>query len=152
MHEAIATTPQFEELLTFVKRQGFRKGKPAFGVINIETGINGAQSALWAEINRQLTKIRVWRILRAVRFERFDQSTTSNNVTDWLIFLLMLAWTVTFADVGARNRQARVQNYGHCWAYNFRTFPCKYWFVTTMKNRTSCDNYNQNWILYSENV
>ena len=113
---------------------------------------NGAQSALWAEINRQLTKIRVWRILRAVRFERFDQSTTSNNVTDWLISLLMLAWTVTFADVGARNRQARVQNYGHCWAYNFRTFPCKYWFVTAMKNRTSCDNYNQNWILYSENV
>ena len=94
---------------------------------------NGAQSALWAEINRQLTKIRVWRILLAVRFERFDQSTTSNNVTDWLIFLLMLAWTVTFADVGARNRQARVQNYGHCWAYNFRTFPCKYWFVTSMK-------------------
>ena len=94
---------------------------------------NGAQSALWAEINRQLTKIRVWRILRAVRFERFDQSTTSNNVTDWLIFLLMLAWTVTFADVGARNRQARVHNYGHCWAYNFRTFPCKYWFVTSMK-------------------
>ena len=94
---------------------------------------NGAQSALWAEINRQLTKIRVWRILRAVRFERFDQSTTSNNVTDWLIFLLMLAWTVTFADVGARNRQARVQNYGHCCAYNFRTFQCKYWLVTSMK-------------------
>ena len=65
---------------------------------------NGAQSALWAEINRQLTKIRVRRIFRAVRFERFDQWTTSNNITDWLIFLLMLAWTVTFADVGARNR------------------------------------------------
>ena len=95
--------------------------------------VNGAQSALWAEINRQLTKIRVWRILRAVRFEQFDQSTTSNNVTDWLIFLLMLAWTVTFADVGARNRQARVQNYGHCCAYNFRTFQCKYWLVTSMQ-------------------
>ena len=31
------------------------------------TKANGAQSALWAEINRQMTKIRVWRILRAVR-------------------------------------------------------------------------------------
>ena len=122
------------------------------GSLSTQIRNNGAQSALWAEINRQLTKIRVWRILRAVRFKRFDQSTTSNNVTDWLIFLLMLAWTVTFADVGARNRQARVQNYGHCWAYNFRTFSCKYWFVTAMKNRTSCDNYNQNWILYSANI
>ena len=93
---------------------------------------NGAQSALWAEINRQLTRIRVRRILRAARFERFVQWTTS-NITDWLIFLLMLALTVTFADVGARNRQARVQNYGHCCAYNFRTFPCKYWLVTSMK-------------------
>ena len=79
-------------------------GYPEFPDRTVEVrtrATNGAQSALWAEINRQLTKIRVWRILRAVRFERFDQSTTSNNVTDWLIFLLMLAWTVTFADVGA---------------------------------------------------
>ena len=100
---------------------------------NLSFSANGAQSALWAEINRQLTKIRVRRILRAVRFERFDQWTTSNNITDWLIFLLILALTVTFADVGAPNRQARVNNYGHCCACNFRTFPCKYWLVTSMK-------------------
>ena len=99
----------------------------------VTTCVNGAQSALWAEINRQPTKIRVRRILRAVRFERFNQWTTSNNITDWLIFLLMLAWTVTFADAGARNRQACVQNYGHGCTYNFRTFPCKYWLVTSMK-------------------
>ena len=59
-HEAIATTPQFEGLLTFVKRQGFRKGKPAFGVINY---ISWRRRMELAHMRRDVTYCVSWNVV-----------------------------------------------------------------------------------------
>ena len=57
MHEAIATTPQFEGLLTFVKCQGFGKGKPAFGVIS---SISWRRQMELAHMRRDVTYCVSW--------------------------------------------------------------------------------------------
>ena len=54
------------------------------------TKANGAQSALWAEINRQMTKIRVRRILRAMRL--------SDSTNERQEIISLIGWY--FADVG----------------------------------------------------
>ena len=78
---------------------------------------NGAQSALWAEINRQLTKIRVRRNLRVVRL--------SDSTNEQQAIISLIGWYF-------------------CWLQILACY--------LDENGTSCDNYNQNWILYSENV
>ena len=112
---------------------------------------NGAQSALWAEINRQLTRIRVRRIFACGAF--WAIRPMNHKQYHWLVDI--------FADVSVNSDFCR------CWRTKQTSSSAKLWPLLCVQlshlpmqilacyldeNRTSCDNYNQNWILYSENV